>query len=134
MNHHLQAPSPLRHRGFVTVSKESLDGLGGFVIIEESLDGSINEQKRREPLALSPDFVKKYRDLDRKRREPFLLESRLPKPPAKFSVCKFIGGKSQKNRDVCKSGKCSGECLRDVFKRREYSGECLCIVGLKAQP
>ena len=128
MNHHLQALSPLPHRGFVTVSKESLDGLGGFVIIEESLDSSINEEKRREPLALSPDVVKKCRDLDRKRREAFLHESRFPKPSAKSCVCKLIGGKSQKNRDVC------GECLRDVFKRREYGGECLSIVGLKAQP
>ena len=66
MNHHLQAPSPLLHRGFVTIIKQSLDGIGGFVIIEESLDGSIKEEKRREPFAFSADVFKKCRDLDRK--------------------------------------------------------------------
>ena len=58
MNHHLQAPSPLLHRGFVTIIKQSLDGIGGFVIIEESLDDGINEEKRREPLALSAEFLR----------------------------------------------------------------------------
>ena len=60
----------------MAIAQELLDAVGGFVIIEESLDSSIDEEMRREPFEISADVLKKYRDLDRKSGKPLLHESK----------------------------------------------------------